>query len=164
MSQENPSPFAAYAPPAAGSAATPVSPYQAYLPILKQFREQMLALGVLWLLFGALGSVAGAALVAMHLGQFDVDAERLEGFPLFLALFALAIGLLWLFAGVGTLMKRQGAVIAGLVLSYLWLVGNVISLNLCLAALAIVVIIQAHRVLRFASQLRAAGVPLDTKP
>lgn len=164
MSQENPSPFAAYAPPAAGSAERPASPYQAFLPILKQFREQMLALGVLWILFGALGSVAGAALVAMHLGQIQVDPQRLDAFPLVLALFALGIGLLWLVAGIGTLMKRQGAVVAGLVLSYLWLLGNVVSLNLCLAALAIVVIIQGHRVLRFASQLRAAGVPLDTKP
>jgi hypothetical protein len=164
VSQENPSPFAAYAPPAAGSVESAASPYQEYLPILKQFREQMLALGVLWILFGTLGSVAGAALVAMHLGQIQIDPARLDSFPLVLTLFALAIGLLWLFAGVGTLMKRQEAVVAGLVLSYLWLLGNVISFNLCLAALAIVVIIQGHRVLRFASQLRAAGVPLDTKP
>lgn len=162
MSEQNP--FAPFAPPAANSAASPVSPYQAYLPILKQFREQMLALGVLWVLLGALGAVGGGAVVAMQFAQVQVEDERLRTVNTVLGFFVAGIGALWLLAGIGTLFKRMEAVVAGLVLSYIWLVGNLVGLNLCVAALAIVVLIQAHRVLRFASQLRAAGVPLDAKP
>ena len=164
MSEPNPSPFAPFAPPAASSAASPVSPYQEHLPILKQFREQMLALGVLWILLGTLGAVGGGAVVAGQLGQGQVDDPRVATLNMVLGCFAAGVGALWLIAGVGTLFKRMEAVVAGLVLSYIWLIGNVVGLNLCVAALAIVVLIQAHRVLRFASQLRAAGVPLDTKP
>jgi hypothetical protein len=56
------------------------------------------------------------------------------------------------------------AVYTGLVLSYISLVGNLLQLNLCALAIVIAIIVQAHRVIGFASTIRAAGLPLDTQP
>jgi hypothetical protein len=43
-------------------------------------------------------------------------------------------------------------------------VGNAINLNLCGIVILIFVILQSHRVIKWAKQIRQAGLPLNAKP
>lgn len=69
-------------------------------------------------------------------------------------------GLLWVAVGAFTLLKHMWAVYVGLVLSYLALAGSVLGLAPCQVILLLPVVIQAHRVLRWAKKLWSCGVPL----
>lgn len=163
-SRKDPSPFEAFAAPSVSSVRVDTGPYYAHQKTLRAFRQQMLALGVLWIILGTLGGLVGAVVVGSRLGFVDVSGRSLEDIPALMGYVALALAAVWLYAGIGTLMKRMGAVWAGLVMSYLSLLGNLLTLNICSIVLTILVIVQAHRVLGFASQLQRAGVPLDAKP
>lgn len=121
---------------------------------IRDFRSQMLALGVAWILLGVLAGGVGAYLLAN--GPFG----NLE--QILLAIVAVS-ALLWLTLGTFTCLKQMWAVYAGLVLSYISLVGNLLNLNVCAVIIVIAIIVQAHRVIGFASQIKAAGLPLDTK-
>lgn len=49
-------------------------------------------------------------------------------------------------------------------ISYLSLLGNRTSLNMCRLVIVILVLIQGHRVIGFLKTLLAAGAPLNSKP
>jgi hypothetical protein len=121
------------------------------------FRDQALALGATWVLLGGLlGGVGWAATWAR------------QDFPLGLNLPTVligmtALGLAWLVVGVLTCFKQVGAVYVGLVLSYLALLTQVLTLNVCTSVLLILVVLQAHRVIRWGNQMRAAGLPLNAR-
>lgn len=123
--------------------------------IIKDFRSQSLALGVVWIIFG----VIAVGLIAL-LSTTDALADREEGGPIFLAILA-ALGVLWFAAGIGTLMKQLWGVYIGLVMGYLSLIGNLLSFNLCALAITIFVLVQAHRVIGFARKMQAEGIPLN---
>ncbi len=128
--------------------------------MVRKFREQMHALGALWMIMGAVAVAAagfalqGSAFLANSLGA---TAQVL--------LFIIALlGVLWFSLGMLTCLKQMWAVYVGLVLSYLSLVGQIVNLNVCSGIILIVVILQAHRVIGWANKMHAAGVPLTTKP
>lgn len=127
--------------------------------VLIKFRQQMTALGGLWTFFGVLSLVAIIALTAL---SDQIPNPELQSI-LVLALLS-GTSVLWLTVGIATCFKQMWAVYVGLGISYLGLLANMLQLNLCGLAILIVVIIQAHRVLGFAKQLRASGVPLDSRP
>ena len=56
------------------------------------------------------------------------------------------------------------AVYVALALSYLSMVGQILNLNICGGIIIILVILQAHRVIGWAKEMRAAGLPLTAKP
>lgn len=126
--------------------------------VLIKFRQQMTALGGLWTFFGVLTLAAVIALTAL---SDQIPNPELQ------SIFVLAVlggsSVLWLTVGIATCFKQMWAVYVGLGISYLGLLSNILQLNLCGLAILIAVIIQGHRVLGFAKQLRAARVPLDSK-
>lgn len=168
MSQESDTPpsFNPYASPAVPAGVPPVlagGQVVANRELLKRFRQQILALGVLWIIFGVLTLVIGCLLLASNQQLFaragiSPDDAMLTGGVLLL------ISVVWLITGIGSCVKQIWAVYVGLVLSYLGLVNSVLSLNICSGIIALLIIIQAHRVLKFAKQLRQLGIPLTTRP
>jgi hypothetical protein len=130
----------------------------ALVKLVKDFRAQIHALGGFWIFIGLL---VGAVSVFGAGAIFDeIEGEgRFVIFAIFLVL-----SLLWLTLGVLTCLKHIWAVYVGLVLSYLSLIGNVLSMSVCGIVILIAVIIQAHRVIGWASQLTRAGIPLTARP
>ena len=63
-----------------------------------------------------------------------------------------------------TCAKQIGSVYLGLGLSYLALVANALSANLCGVIFIILAVLQAHRVIRWAKKLTALGIPLTAMP
>ena len=135
--------------------------------LIRKFRGEIHALGAFWMLIGLLTLGLGAAIgtgvfgpVSGGLGQVN---EQRDAAPI-LAAVLFAIGALYLLVGLAACMKHLWAVYVGLVLSYLSLVGNLFSLNLCGIVILAIVILQGHRVVKWAGEMRRAGVPLTAKP
>jgi hypothetical protein len=121
--------------------------------VVEKFRDEIVALGAFWII------------VSFFIGflsyyVFDINGNR-NGFAS--ALLA-AMSLLWLALGIFTCMKRMWAVYIGLGISYLNLIGMLLNLSLCGILMFFAVIVQAHRVIKWARQIQAAGLPLDVKP
>lgn len=126
--------------------------------ILRKFRQQMLALGVLWILLG-LFAIGLGVYVLSTIAPFMSESARYV-----LIGITLVSGTLHLLIGVLTCCRQIAAVYVGLVLGYLSLVGNLLNLNLCALAILAVVLIQAHRVIGWARHLKRQGIALSTKP
>ena len=137
------------------------SSYPAVDPkLVRKFREQIHALGALWIIIGTLNSVL--AVVALQ-GNRDL-AVRIGGDQQWVLILIAGMGVIWFVLGVITCLKHMWAVYVALVLSYLSLVGQAVILNLCGVVILIIVILQAHRVIAWSKRMRAAGVPLTAKP
>jgi hypothetical protein len=119
------------------------------LVMVKKFRDQIHALGALWLVIGGVGTATGVVLLVPSGGQ-----DLLPGSVL------IAMGTLWLAVGLFSLSKQMWAVYTGMVLSYLMLASAVLQLSPCFAVFFVLVVIQCHRVVGWAKQMRARGVPL----
>jgi hypothetical protein len=128
--------------------------------LLRKFREQIHALGALWII---IGSLAGVLAVVTLQGNRDLAAGLGSDEQIVLILIA-GMGLVWFVLGVLTCLKHMWAVYVALVLSYGSLVGQVFKLNLCGGIILVIVILQAHRVIGWSKQMRAAGMPLTAKP
>jgi hypothetical protein len=125
--------------------------------LLRRFREQIVALGALWIAKG---------LAAFGIAAFLLLESTQINSPLLVRLL-LAAGALYLAIGALTCFKRIIAVYVGIGTAYLTILFNLLNFSiealLIIAGLGIVVA-QAHRVTAWASQLRAHGVPLSTRP
>ena len=125
--------------------------------ILIKFRQEIVALGALWIFLG---------LAAIGIAAFLLAESTQPGLSVTTGL-VLATGCLYVVIGILACCKQIVAVYTGLGLGYLSVIGNLFNLNLMtiliIAALGIL-LIQAHRVTAWASHLRGNGVPLSTKP
>lgn len=165
----NPGPFNnpnPYAPPTSQSSpfGGPVSSADpATFKLLQDFRSQMHALGGIWIFFGVVVVALCIFLSLAASGAIGANKlpEVLEG--VFIVLFA-GLSLLWFTVGVLTCQKIMPAVYVGLVLSYLSVIGNLLRFNICGLVIVGAIIVQAHRVISFATKLKALGIPLTTKP
>ena len=125
---------------------------------LKNFRQQILALGVLWILFGVLLLAAFGFLMNARNAALPM---QLDG--VLVVVFG-GSSAVYLLLGIAACCKQIWADYAGLVLTYLGLLGQLTQLNVCGLIITAVVLLQAHRVLGFAKKLKAAGIPLNTVP
>jgi hypothetical protein len=127
------------------------------LKTLRDFRSQIVALGAFWIIIGA---------VAAGLGVFASGSVAGSETTLGTVLVAILIGfgMLWMTLGVLVCMKQIWALYIALALSYLSVVSSVLRLQVCSIVVLIFVIMQAHRVLRWAKELNAAGIPLTSRP
>ena len=125
--------------------------------LLQKCQQQMVALGLLWIVIGILG--LGITVIA----PISEATSVLQG-PLFYALISLlfAASILHLIAGVFTCFKQRSAVYLGLVVGYPTAFVNLLLLNLCPFLMLGIGLLLAHRVLRWAKELHARGVPLST--
>jgi hypothetical protein len=127
---------------------------------IKKFRQEIHAVGGFWIIIGALAlGLAIAALASSDGPQFLFSPENAG-----LLAFICGLGTVWIVLGALACAKHMWAVKTALVLSYISLAGQVLSLSICAALLLIVVIVQAHRVIGWARQIRAAGLPLTIRP
>lgn len=146
LHDENPNP---YQSPATETGVALLAPQgEVDLVMLKNFRKQIHSLGAVWLLIGGLIIAIGVWILV------ESGEGMLLATPFFTG------GLLWVAVGAFTLLKHVWAVYVGLVLSYLALAGSVLGLAPCQVILLLLVVIQAHRVLRWAKKLWSCGVPL----
>ena len=154
-------PLNPYEPPS--EAAQRYSPsYQAgnieHFKLLKQFRQQIHALGGFWIFIGSMSAVICIVLLA-------TDEDALGGMPpVVLMLITGVAAVIWFGIGISACLKQMWAVYVGLGLSYLSVLGNLINLNVCALVILAVVIIQAHRVIGFASRMRGLNIPLTIRP
>ena len=128
--------------------------------MIRKFREQIHALGALWIFLGSVAGVIGVIALLGNPGLVDRDGDDQQLLLGFIA----ATGFVWFVLGVLTCLKQMWAVYVALALSYLSMLGQILNLNICGCVILILVILQAHRVIGWASQMRAAGVPLTAKP
>lgn len=117
---------------------------------LKAFRDQLVALGALWIVIGLLSGAMGVYLATQAMGQ--TSGQEPGGAAAGIVLWVLSFvntgyGVASLVLGVLACMKRITALRVGLVLNYVILVIQVLALNFCGAAIMVVAILQAHRVL-----------------
>ena len=129
----------------------------AVVKLVKDFRSQIHALGAFWIIIGSV--VIGIGAFVSNLLGLGKDPTAVT-----LGIIFLVMGPAWIALGIMSCLKQMWAVYVGLVLSYLSLIGNVINLNICGAVILLVVIFQAHRVIGWARQLNAAGIPLTARP
>lgn len=140
----------------------PSPPQDVDRTMIRKFREQIHALGALWIFIGSLSSAVAS--YALQNGP-DPTARIMIGSEQRVFLVVLAgLGLTWLVLGVLTCLKQMWAVYVALALSYLSMVGQILNLNICGGIIIILVILQAHRVIGWAKEMRAAGLPLTAKP
>lgn len=126
--------------------------------LVKDFRSQSLALGVLWILIASL--CIGLSLVFLNARSLmSGDAQTRFANATLLG----GVGIAWLVSGTLALTKNIWGVYFGLVLSYLWLIGVVLQVNICAFVIVIIVLIQAHRVIGFANKMKKLGIPLTQR-
>lgn len=128
--------------------------------VLRNFRSQVVALGVLWIFVGTAALVMGVVF-AGYLSDFREVQD-----PIHLGILGTA-GLTWIVLGVLVCLKQTWALHVALTLSYLSLLGNLVWFQwpaIFVIAPLILVIMQAHRVLNWARELTRAGIPLTTSP
>lgn len=147
-----------YAPSLTLESSPPGDVGVAHAKLVKDFRSQSLALGVLWVIFGLLCVGVLAALFGGAMPNMQGEAM---GSAFAVILGVIAVG--WLVSGVLALMKNIWGVYFGLVLSYLSLIGNVLQMSVCGIVILIVIAIQAHRVIGFANKMKSLGIPLNQK-
>ncbi|WP_166820647.1 zinc ribbon domain-containing protein [Thalassoroseus pseudoceratinae] len=122
---------------------------------LERFRKEIHGLGGFWIVIGSLGLLAAIVLGnAPRNNQFDPD----------ILVVLVPLTLFWIAVGVCMCLKQMWAVYTGLVMSYLSLIGNIfLSFNICAIAILVAAVVQGHRVIKWASELKALGVPINTK-
>ena len=136
---------------------------------LKKFKQQVLALGVLWIILGVLVGI-GAALIAtggamLQMGGPGAQPELPPGATtsvLVLAGVSAAMSLAWIVTGIFSIMKHVWAIYSGLVLTGLALIWNLVSFSLCPVLILVVALLQGIRVAMYVGQLNRAGVPLNS--
>lgn len=119
--------------------------------LAKTFRQQIIALGALWTVAGLAN--AGLAVASFAGLMSDKAAPAMD----LIAPIFLAIGIVWIAVGVSTCMQIVPGLFVGLVFSYIFLVATVVQLQLCPAAILLLAVLQAHRVLGLRKQIRAAA-------
>jgi hypothetical protein len=146
------------APAVASFAVDPNSPTANQL-LLKKFRSQIHALGGFWIIIGVLVGLAGGAITLL-------DVQRSPDVAIGVALIAItgAFALFWITVGVLACRKAMPAVYVGLVCSYLALLAAVVGFSICPIVIFGAAILQAHRVIRWANDLKTTGIPLTMKP
>ncbi len=125
----------------------------------QRFRRECHALAGFWIFFGILNALLGGLLLA----GYDVMPGGEVGLNDLVGGISLTVGALWIGAGLGAAIKSMPAVTCGLIVSYLVLLGNLINFgpqSLCSLVLLGLVIVQGHRVLKFAQELRRSGVDI----
>jgi hypothetical protein len=133
--------------------------------LVKNFRQQIHALGGLWIIIGSAALAYPVAGFGARSGLWgDPGDDFFSSEVLVLLVVAAVAGSVYLFLGVAACLKHMWAVYAGLVLSYFSLLGQLFSLNICSIIITLAVIVQAHRVIGWSKQMHAAGVPLTAKP
>lgn len=119
----------------------------------KSFRDQMNALGVLWILLGGFKVGVVALLFVNGPGPREMEGSGMR--PQTLQILATVIGflgLLQLTTGVLTCFKWMPAVYVGLGFTYLSLVNSLVGFSLVRAAIDVAVILQGHRVIGMAKK------------
>ena len=101
---------------------------------VRQFREQIHALGAFWIIIGLVNF--GLAALALN-GDKDMSNRIAGGYEVLVIVIAV-LGALWLILGVATCFKQMWAVYTALVLSYLSLLGNAINLNVIGIIIAVI--------------------------
>lgn len=146
-----------------GACVPDIRKHPSEMEFVGHFHQQIVALGVLWIL--VFGLVPGLAAY-----RFASEGRGDSGY---LAILLAGSALAWTVLGVLACLKRIWAVHVGLVLSYLIPVITVADMlrgpsgaGGCLysALFVILSILQAHRVIGFSRKMRAAGIPLDRTP
>jgi hypothetical protein len=119
----------------------------------KSFRDQMNALGVLWILLGGFKIWVVALLFVNGPSPKEMDGIGISSQTLnTLATIVGILGLIQLTTGVLTCFKWLPAVYVGLGFTYLSLVNSLIGFSLVRAAIDIAVIVQGHRVIGMAKK------------
>jgi Na+/melibiose symporter-like transporter len=126
---------------------------------LREFRTMIVALGVAWIVLAAIGIALGVFLLTAS-GNRELDPRPLT----VISAIVLVIGVVWLVLGVGACAKQIWSVYTGLVLCYVSALGNLFSFNVCAIVIMLVLILQAHRVIGLAGELKRAGIPLTMRP
>jgi hypothetical protein len=124
---------------------------------LKKFRDQIHALGAFWIIIGGIAAGVGVFLVT------TLEEARIEGSPVVGAIVIVSGGA-WIDLGIATCLKQMWAVYIGLALSYLSVIGNLLRFNVCALIILAAVILQAHRVIGWARELRKMGIQLNARP
>jgi hypothetical protein len=120
--------------------------------LVTSFREQILALGAAWIFIGVL------ALVLMAYIFFTSNRSELPS-TLYIAS-VIGNALLWIIVGSLTCLRFMWAIYVGRVLSVLSALCMLLTLNVIGLVLICIVIYQAYRVIGFASEMEARGIPL----
>jgi hypothetical protein len=153
--QPNSNPYAAPSLPAQKA-----SEFSAHSPelskVIKDFRAQSLALGVAWIIIGCLNAGVSALILS---DQFLPNNALGIVVPMIAALAGT-----WVIAGIATLAKQLWGIYLGLVISYLGALGSLANLSICGLVILVLIIVQSHRVINFAKEIRAAGLPLNARP
>ena len=158
MSQSDPPPINPYQAPSLASGMPAVDIRAAEVRAkIKKFRDQIHALGAFWIIIGGISAALGVFLFVSS------ESVEIEGAPIVGAV-VIVTGTCWIGLGIATCLKQMWAVYIALVLSYLSILGNLVRFNVCSLIILVVVILQAHRVIGWARELQAAGIPLDAKP
>lgn len=124
---------------------------------LIKFREQIHAVGGVWIFFGVSHLLLSSYVLFSSPGFLNIQSD--------VAMMLGGGGFVWIALGVFTCRKEMSALTGGLVFSYLAVVAgllagsNGVSIGLTAAA-----IIQGHRVRGFAKTLTAEGIALTAKP
>jgi hypothetical protein len=156
-------------PSAVPSPALPARPGEVDADFVERFRGQVHGLGGVWLL---------NTVVAVGLLVFESELGPESPFAWMRApgAAALVVGyaVLCLAMGVLTFMKKLWALMLGLGLGYIFLIVNVLawlsqlsgqgSHPLIAVAWSVVVVLQCQRVINWAKQMLAEGIPLTARP
>jgi hypothetical protein len=159
-----------YASPSMASLADPgILADEELRKMVKNFRSQMHSLGGLWIFFSVI--VLGLSALILGVTVNVMQDPNVRAVVMLSGIIYLFLGVVWGTVGVFTCLKHIWAVWVGLILCYLSLIGNIITFNpskilALIIAFAILgaAIFQAHRVIGWAKQMRAKGIPLTARP
>lgn len=125
--------------------------------LLRKCQQQMVGLGYFWIAIGFMGLVITALFEPPLTAESDPSLV-----PYVLSSLMLAVSILHLVIGVLSCFKRLSAAYIGLILGYITAFATLLTLSLIPFLLVGIGLLLAHRVLRWAKELKARGIPLTT--
>ncbi|PHS18476.1 MAG: hypothetical protein COA78_02295 [Blastopirellula sp.] len=120
--------------------------------VQKKFKQQLQALVALWVIIGFLAIGVGVFVLFFQDLQAMDEAERTT--LQITAAVSIVLNSIWFIAAIAAAKRKIWGMYLGLVMSYISLITLVLSLNVCMIILFIFVIIQGHRVIKWAKTAR----------
>ena len=146
-----------YASPAEVAAAQTGAEFDDIKAGVQKFRDQIHALGVLWVIVGVCSIAFGVTILGS--GQWPDSVAKWVWLGS-----AMTLGLASTVFGVMACRKRLWAIRGGIAVTYIAILLQLVFANVCGVVLLVVPLIQAHRVLDWGKSMVAKGIPLDTRP
>lgn len=125
--------------------------------LVKNFRRNAVALGVLWILSALVNGGLAATMIAPIMSPRFADAPDDIRLTILTTVAMLAIlAVVWLVAGVGAIMKQVWAFYIGLIVCSIGTISLLVQMQFCPLVITLIMLVYSYKCISDANTIRAA--------